>query len=66
VSQSDNCVHSPCVRNCCLDEESNCLGCFRSIEEIKEWALVDDARRRAILRNASERRDAYRRSALWR
>ena len=53
-------VPSPCVRNCCLDEDLNCLGCFRSIEEIKEWGVTDDQRRRVILGNAERRRAAYR------
>ena len=52
----DRFVKSPCVRNCCLDDELNCLGCFRSLEEIKQWALVDGAGRRAILQNAEQRR----------
>ena len=51
-------VRSPCVRNCCLDDDLICLGCFRSIEEIKEWTLVDDERRRMILQNAQRRREA--------
>lgn len=52
-------AQSPCIRNCCLDDELTCLGCFRSMEEIKEWGLVDDQRRRIILQNAKQRRDAY-------
>jgi len=60
MSEIDQPVQSPCVRNCCLDEESNCLGCFRSIEEIKEWGVVDNQRRRVILNNAEQRRAAHR------
>jgi len=56
-------VQSPCVRNCCLDDDLTCLGCFRSIEEIKEWGMVDDQRRRIILQNAWRRKDAYRRES---
>jgi hypothetical protein len=52
----DSSAQSPCVGNCCLDDDLNCLGCFRSLEEIKEWGLVDDHRRRAILQNAEQRR----------
>ena len=48
----DGPVQSPCVGNCCLDDTLICLGCFRSIHEIKEWGLVDDHRRRVILQNA--------------
>ena len=51
----DSRVQSPCIGNCCLDDALICLGCFRSIEEIKEWGLVDDHRRRVILQNAKLR-----------
>jgi predicted Fe-S protein YdhL (DUF1289 family) len=56
-------VQSPCVRNCCLDDDHTCLGCFRSIEEIKEWGMVDDQRRLIILQNAGRRKHAYRSEA---
>jgi uncharacterized protein len=49
-------VESPCVGNCCLDDSLTCLGCFRSLEEIKEWGIVDDRRRRVILQNAKQRK----------
>jgi predicted Fe-S protein YdhL (DUF1289 family) len=57
MSDIDNSARSPCVRNCCLDDDDICLGCFRSIEEIKEWTIVDDHRRRVILQNARQRRE---------
>jgi uncharacterized protein len=55
----DETAQSPCVRDCCLGDDLTCLGCFRSLEEIKEWGLADDRRRREILRNAGLRREAY-------
>jgi uncharacterized protein len=55
----DRYANSPCVRNCCLDDDLTCLGCFRSLDEIKEWGIVDDHRRRVILENAKQRREAY-------
>jgi uncharacterized protein len=60
MNDIDDPVQSPCVRNCCLDDDLNCLGCFRSIEEIKEWGIVDSQRRRMILQNAEQRKAAYR------
>jgi uncharacterized protein len=48
-------AQSPCVGYCCLDDDNTCLGCFRSLDEIKEWGVVDDYRRRAILQNARQR-----------
>jgi uncharacterized protein len=59
MSDMDNVVQSPCVRNCCLDDGDTCLGCFRSLDEIKEWGIVDSHRRREILQNASQRKEAH-------
>ncbi len=56
MTDTDICAQSPCVRDCCLDDDLICLGCFRSMEEIKEWTVVDENRRRDILRNAMQRR----------
>lgn len=49
-------VQSPCIRNCCLDDHDMCLGCFRELEEIKRWSLVDDSSRHLILVNAKRRK----------
>ena len=35
-------VKSPCIRNCCLDENDICLGCFRSVEEITSWGKDEE------------------------
>jgi predicted Fe-S protein YdhL (DUF1289 family) len=59
MSDIDNPVQSPCRRDCCLGDDLTCLGCFRSLEEIKEWGLVDADRRRVILENARQRKAAY-------
>jgi predicted Fe-S protein YdhL (DUF1289 family) len=42
-------VPSPCVRNCCLDENNICMGCARSISEICGWSEASDAEKREIL-----------------
>ena len=57
MSDIDSFAQSPCMRNCCLDDELTCLGCFRSLEEIKEWGVADNHRRRMILQNAEQRRE---------
>ncbi|HEY4127039.1 MAG TPA: DUF1289 domain-containing protein [Gammaproteobacteria bacterium] len=49
-------VASPCVRNCCLDERDVCLGCGRSLDEIKVWSEAGDMERRQILEQAAARR----------
>jgi hypothetical protein len=58
MSRPSSTVSSPCVRNCCLDDDLICLGCSRSVEEIKEWGVVDDERRLEILHNARRRKAA--------
>jgi predicted Fe-S protein YdhL (DUF1289 family) len=52
-------IDSPCVRNCCLDENDICLGCFRSIREIMLWNEADQGERQAILEHAATRRAAH-------
>ena len=42
-------VLSPCVRNCCLDDQSVCFGCFRTIREICAWHDASDAEKLQIL-----------------
>ena len=49
-------MESPCIRNCCLNEEDVCLGCFRVLAEITQWTLVDEKTRRKFLDNANSRR----------
>jgi len=49
-------VPSPCVRNCCLDEQDVCMGCGRSLDEIRRWSEAGDAERNRILELAAGRR----------
>ncbi len=46
---------SPCVRNCCLDQQDICLGCGRHIDEIIEWHSANVLRRTQILQQAQAR-----------
>ncbi|MDX8400838.1 MAG: DUF1289 domain-containing protein [Gallionellaceae bacterium] len=55
----DAVAQSPCVRNCCLNEDDVCLGCFRSLEEITRWNEADEQERVSILNNTQQRREAY-------
>jgi predicted Fe-S protein YdhL (DUF1289 family) len=50
-----NNVQSPCTRNCCLNENDICLGCFRSLSEILIWGQASSVERNAILLSAKER-----------
>ena len=53
-------VASPCVRNCCLDDNDVCLGCARTLDEITAWGTASNGERRRILTNAARRQQAGR------
>ena len=61
---SDN-LASPCVRNCCLDDDNICLGCGRSLDEIVSWSAADDAEKRAILDRSRLRAAQRQRGFSW-
>ncbi|HZN27208.1 MAG TPA: DUF1289 domain-containing protein [Burkholderiales bacterium] len=42
-------VPSPCIRNCCLDADDICLGCYRSLREICAWSEAGDDEKMEIL-----------------
>jgi uncharacterized protein len=49
-------IQSPCIRNCCLDQDDICLGCFRSVSEIVAWGPANDEERKLILLNSNKRK----------
>ncbi len=40
---------SPCVMICTLDDDDQCLGCGRSLDEIAGWALMNKAQQWAVI-----------------
>lgn len=57
-------VSSPCIRECTLDDQDICVGCFRSREEIISWLRMDEAKQRATLEQCEERRTKYKKTFL--
>ncbi|EGW20819.1 DUF1289 domain-containing protein [Methylobacter tundripaludum] len=49
-------IISPCVRNCCLNGEDVCLGCFRSIDEILQWSDATEQQKQKIIYLANARK----------
>lgn len=42
-------VPSPCNSICTIDQVSGrCAGCFRTLDEIAMWGVLDDAEKRAV------------------
>lgn len=59
MNQSEDGVQSPCIENCCLNDEKICLGCFRSIVEISQWSQMNDGMRLDVLHKAEKRRKLF-------
>lgn len=49
---------NPCVRNCCLDYDDICLGCFRTLDEILEWRALTEEQREQVIIESNKRRIA--------
>jgi len=48
-------VESPCIRNCCLNQQNICLGCFRHLDEIIGWRSFSAEKKQLILINSVTR-----------
>lgn len=51
-------VESPCVRNCCLDADDICMGCLRTLDEIKDWSTLTEDQKSAVLSRCQKRKTA--------
>jgi uncharacterized protein len=52
-------IQSPCIGVCVVDETSQlCQGCFRSLNEIKDWWDLDNAQKKVVVETASQRANA--------
>ncbi|MEO1582649.1 MAG: DUF1289 domain-containing protein [Pseudomonadota bacterium] len=46
---------SPCISICTLDENDRCVGCLRTLDEIMDWTVMDDAAKQQVLDNVAAR-----------
>jgi putative protein-disulfide isomerase len=54
-----NLIQSPCIRDCRLNDQDLCLGCFRQLDEITNWAYYNDSEKQAVLDQAAQRKSIY-------
>jgi predicted Fe-S protein YdhL (DUF1289 family) len=54
----DTSVASPCIAVCQLDANDVCIGCQRTMDEIRDWPILTADEKRAVLANVAARRDA--------
>jgi predicted Fe-S protein YdhL (DUF1289 family) len=59
MNQIEDGVQSPCMDNCCLNNQKICLGCFRSLVEIAQWSQMNDRMRLDVLHKAENRRKVH-------
>lgn len=55
----DTTIASPCIAVCQIDEATGyCLGCFRSLDEIREWPIMSAPEKTDTLARIAERKAA--------
>ena len=55
----DTTVPSPCIAVCQIDDATGCcIGCFRAIDEIREWPIMTAEEKQATLARIAERKTA--------
>jgi predicted Fe-S protein YdhL (DUF1289 family) len=52
----DTTVPSPCLSVCRFDGEPFCRGCYRNVDEIREWMIMNREQKLEVLENISLRR----------
>jgi predicted Fe-S protein YdhL (DUF1289 family) len=57
VARAADEVASPCISVCVMDAASGlCIGCWRTLDEIAAWSVLDTDAKRAVLAAVRERR----------
>ena len=54
--QNPNNIPSPCIHVCVRDLGDICMGCYRSIDEIRCWYKFSDEEKIRTIKNAEQRR----------
>ena len=53
----DTSVPSPCIAVCQVDDVNDlCIGCFRHVDEIRDWPILTAAEKQAVLDRCAARR----------
>lgn len=55
VSLSSQAILSPCIGVCTLDERDQCMGCFRTADEIARWGEFSASERERIMASLPDR-----------
>ena len=48
-------IDSPCKRHCAVNQQQVCIGCGRTVREIRIWTNASEEEQKEILAKSSER-----------
>lgn len=55
----DTTIASPCISVCQIDDTTGCcIGCLRSMDEIRDWPIMTAAEKTSVLARVAERKAA--------
>lgn len=49
-------ISRPCIRKCCLNDEDICMGCFRTLDDMRVWHKSSDKEKLQMLKVAGTRK----------
>lgn len=52
-------IDTPCIRQCCLNENDICMGCFRTLDDMKIWRKSTQKEKLEMLQHAKVRREEH-------
>ena len=58
VMSDDSEFSTPCIGVCQYDNEDICRGCFRTLDEISNWALMTEEERKEIMKKLEDRAES--------
>lgn len=51
-------IESPCIKICVVHPEARlCMGCYRSLDEIRDWTKYDPETRKTLIAELPQRAD---------
>lgn len=54
----DTSIPSPCISVCQIGPDDRCIGCYRSIDEIRDWPIMTAEEKTATLARIAARKSA--------
>jgi predicted Fe-S protein YdhL (DUF1289 family) len=53
-------VPSPCIKVCRIDDDGFCVGCKRTVDEIRDWMVMSDYEQQKLVYELKWRQDEIR------